>query len=484
MAAIEASTQQTTCVVVVDPVSTGGSVALECATRGHEVVALWTADISAEYRKHVPQAAVGLRYMAQVEELGTVEQTAEAVRHACRGCELLAVIIGAETGVTLGDAVSEELGLMTNGTATKRRNKNVQQQLVKARGLRAVREACGTRWEDVEAFVMSESMPVVVKPVEAAGSDGVKVCQSVEEAKEHFDVLMSAQKKVGGQNAAVLCQEFLKGREYVVDHVSRDGVHKTAMVWMYDKRAVNGAPFVYFGMVPIASDSEVARQLIPYVRGVLDAIGITHGPTHGEVIMTSDGPCLVEMNCRAQGGDGNWVPLAKALTGGYSQVDAGVDAYLEPAAFAALPDVPPTPFRAAGQEVMLVSYSTGLVLRRPGLDRICDLPSFVSMDSTVPVGTRLERSVDLFTSAGSVILMHQDQAILAEDVRTIRKMEADCTLFDLESEAEVAPALFAQLAALASPKRLRSCSEELLTLEAVPPMVGLSPMHTIVAEAY
>merc|ERR1712224_194541 len=87
-----------------------------------------------------------------------------------------------------------------------------------------------------------------------------------------------------------------------------------------------------------------------------------------------------------------------------------------------------------------------------------------SMDSTVPVGTRLERSVDLFTSAGSVILMHQDQAILAEDVRTIRKMEADCTLFDLKSEAEVAPALFAQLAALASPKRLRSCSEELRRL--------------------
>ena len=46
--------------------------------------------------------------------------------------------------------------------------------------------------------------------------------------------------------------------------------------------------------------------------------------------MTADGPCLVEMNCRARGGDGNWRSLAKALTGGYSQVEAAVDAFLDP----------------------------------------------------------------------------------------------------------------------------------------------------------
>ena len=34
----------------------------------------------------------------------------------------------------------------------------------------------------------------------------------------------------------VLCQEFLKGKEYVIDQVSREGVHKTMMVWVYDKR--------------------------------------------------------------------------------------------------------------------------------------------------------------------------------------------------------------------------------------------------------
>jgi hypothetical protein len=66
-------------------------------------------------------------------------------------------------------------------------------------------------------------------------------------------------------------------KEYVVDHVSRNGVHKTMMCWVYDKRPKNGSQFVYFGMWPIDPRSEEAQLLIPYTRGVLDALGMAHG---------------------------------------------------------------------------------------------------------------------------------------------------------------------------------------------------------------
>ena len=82
----------------------------------------------------------------------------------------------------------------------------------------------------------------------------------------------------------MLCQEFRRGKEYEVDHVSVDGEHKTTMIWVYDKRTVNGAAFVYHGMLPVPSDSPEARLLIPYMRGVLDALQIRNGPTHGEAM--------------------------------------------------------------------------------------------------------------------------------------------------------------------------------------------------------
>ena len=40
---------------------------------------------------------------------------------------------------------------------------------------------------------------------------------------------------------------------------------------------MNGAAFVYHGMLPIRSDSKEAKVLIPYVRGVLDELQIKNG---------------------------------------------------------------------------------------------------------------------------------------------------------------------------------------------------------------
>lgn len=128
----------------------------------------------------------------------------------------------------VSDALSESLGLLSNGThIPQRRDKKIQQELVNAAGLRSVRQAGGKTVSEVEEFLHTEPYPIVVKPVESAGSDGVKLCHTYEEATQHFDLLMHSQRKVGHRDgAAVLCQEFLRGTEYVVDTVSRDGIHK------------------------------------------------------------------------------------------------------------------------------------------------------------------------------------------------------------------------------------------------------------------
>ena len=317
-----------------------------------------------------------------------------------------------------------------------RRDKKLQQELIRDLGLRSVRQAGGKEFSEVESFLRTEEYPVVLKPVESAGSDGVKLCHNFNEAKEHFNVLMKSQMVNGGEVPAVLCQEFLKGKEYVVDHVSRDGIHKTTMVWVYDKRPANGSAFVYFGCHPVASDSQEARILIPYVRKVLDALGLKNGPSHGEVIMTADGPCLVEMNCRARGGDGNWRSLAVALTGGYSQVDGTADCYLDQQQFKWLPDRPPAPFKASGTEIILVSYSRGTVKAMPGFEKIKKLPSFVYLETGVRKGTKVEYTIDLFTGIGSVILMHHDAKVLEQDIAVIRQMEKDNALFEYETHIE------------------------------------------------
>lgn len=453
------------CVVVVDPISTGGSVAAAAKARGYTVVAVWNHEITHDLRMHVPPEATDLEYFAEIDELPTIAETAAALREVVGSIQLVACIVGGESGVTLADALSEELGLRTNGSNNlpgARRNKSVQQQCVRGAGLRAVREACGTRWSDVAAFLDTEPLPVVVKPVESAGSDGVKLCNTKQEAEVHFTQLMASQQRVGSQGAAVLVQEFLRGKEYVIDHVSCDGVHKTMMVWVYDKRPTNGAQFVYYGVVPVEADSPIARILIEYTRGVLDALKIRNGATHGEVMMTEDGPCLVEMNCRCAGCDGALTPVQEALVG-YSQVGVTLDAFLDQESFASIPSVPRS-FMAAGQMVFLVSVGSGKVLSTPGYDKIQALPSFSRLFPSYGIGDDLVPSTDLFTIAGLAILVHADTSQLERDIELIRDLERDEGLFDMEkeehSDSELSTSMESQSGAVSSSSHRESEDSE------------------------
>ena len=350
-------------VVLVDPFSTGAMLAPELDQRGYAVVALWTKEVD-DNRHHIPHAAEGFpkKFLAEVDEKANLSLTAEALRHATKA-DPFAVICGGETGIKVADALSEFLGLRGNGTADvqNRHDRQLQQDAVKVAGLRSVRSVCGKSWKDVCHFTETERFPIIVKPVASGGSGhGVKLCHSADEAEKHFQLLNSQRKVSGG---AVLLQEYLKGKEYIVDCVSRDGVHKVTMVWVFDRRPANGAGFVCFGQHCVASNDLVAQQVIAYTRGCLDALHITNGATHTEVMMTETGPCLVEVHSRCHGAAGAWMSLARSLTG-YTQVDACVDAFLDANAFAGLPEVPP-PFRSGQVATLVEGESTNFQRFRP-----------------------------------------------------------------------------------------------------------------------
>eukprot|EP00804_Cyclotella_cryptica_P013837 CCRYP_018173-RA/>CCRYP_018173-RA protein AED:0.09 eAED:0.09 QI:1797/1/1/1/0.87/0.66/9/457/484 len=424
--------------VIVDPYSTGCLVAKEIQSRGYKVIALWTKGFSEEMKKHIPLSCAGISYFAEVTEGEDHGETIRELYKAAGTYKIVSCIAGGEAGVDAADVLSERLMVRTNGAGgvfANRRDKKVQQELIRDAGLRSVRQAAGKKFSDVEEFLRKESYPVVLKPTDSAGSDGVKLCHDFDEAKTHFEYLLTVEAVNGGFNTEVLCQEFLRGKEYVVDSVSRDGEHKCMQVWVYDKRPANGAAFVYFGMLPIDSSSQDAKLLINYCNSVLNALQIKNGPSHAEIILTASGPCLVEMNCRAHGGDGNWRPLARALTGGYSQVEGTVDAYLDKKAFQMLPRIPPSPAKAFGQEVILVSYAAGEVAATPGYDVIRNLESFVFLETGVSVGSKVEHTVDLLTCLGSVILVHEDESVVLKDIATIRALESNDQLFDFKLTA-------------------------------------------------
>ena len=94
------------------------------------------------------------------------------------------------------------------------------------------------------------------------------LCETLEEAVKAFGDIHNHTNGLGDLNDGALVQEFLTGTEFVVDGVSRDGVYKITAVWEYDKRSINGANFVYFGMRLRETVTPEIRALIEYAKEV------------------------------------------------------------------------------------------------------------------------------------------------------------------------------------------------------------------------
>ena len=124
-------------------------------------------------------------------------------------------------------------------------------------GVRAVKQARVQSWHEIESFLTDlrpNPFQVIIKPIRSAGSDNVYLCKSREDLRQKFELIMGAQNQLGMSNEALVVQEYLQGKEYVVDSVSRNGKHKIVAVWEYDKRTANGHDFV----VSLAADESCA----------------------------------------------------------------------------------------------------------------------------------------------------------------------------------------------------------------------------------
>jgi biotin carboxylase len=415
-------------IVVVDPMSTGARISIGAYDRGYAVIRLWSSECPPALRAHIAHGVREVFAHTFEHEGGSATDALEATATTLRALPytVVAVICGSEPGVTLTDALSEHMGMRGNSTqlAHVRRNKFNQSEAVRSAGARAVEQALVASVHEALAFLPSlKASPfrAIVKPVESAGSEDVKLCTSADEVAAHVRSVLGTNNALGQLNDTVLVQEYLQGVEYIIDCVTRDGVHKFVAVWAYDKRPVNGAAFVYFGQRPMSVDNPIVSTLIAYVTQVLDALGITNGATHSEVIVDAAGaPCLVECNCRSHGGNGEWIDTADALMG-YSQVTALLDAYVNPAGFDALPAAP-QPFNGTGMLVFLPSYKAGVLLAVPGLERLATLSSFVRSALEVHIGDRIIKTINVFTEVGIAVLLNDDVAACDADYERLHEL--------------------------------------------------------------
>jgi len=335
--------------------------------------------------------------------------------------EPLFVVAGQEPGVPLADAMSEALGLRTNGSALSeaRRNKYRMVDTVQAAGLRSADQLVTTDADAAVAWATAaDYWPCVAKPLASASTDGVFICRDAADLRAAFPAILSTKDIFDGNNERVLVQSFLTGTEYIVDTVSVDGHAYVCGVWQYDKRLLTNGKPIYNRDILIDAADPVVTQLVDYTRKMLDALGIHNGPAHSEVIVGPDGPALVEVGARL---NGNMQPAFHDLCLGANQADLTALAFVRPDEFLATRGdgvyqvqqpaiVFNTPTELSGRVTAIDDALVAEILRRPSV-----------FDLTLKrrPGDVITPTHDLLTSPIRIFMTAPDTATLDADYRFI-----------------------------------------------------------------
>jgi biotin carboxylase len=335
-----------------------------------------------------------------------------------------AVLSGSESGVLLADQINDALGLsFANGFTQShaRRDKYAMQARVAQAGLASIEQCLVDDQAALHAWLAShDRWPVVVKPVQSAGTDGVAICHTREQAEAAFGAIVAKHDLFGQQNVCALCQAYLDGEEYVVNGVACDGRYFFTELWHSRKRQYEGVPVYETQYLHYRHDADF-DELTAYTAEVCRALDIRNGPFHAEVMLTGRGPVLIEIGARIAGGADPYV-IEQCL--GHSQISKVVQAVVRPAAFLREQADPPDyrDHRRAAYIFMISPY-TGVVRETPEA-------SFIAIDGVISVNYHhlrddiQERTHDLMSSPGVVIALGADAARLNETIATVRAVEA------------------------------------------------------------
>jgi biotin carboxylase len=205
--------------------------------------------------------------------------------------------------------IAQSLGLPWHSERTVELvlDKTLMRRRLAAAGLDTTPHRTVASASEVVDFLREQEGPVVVKP--SMGTGGVAVAVSTpREAYRAWDDLAAQCPPEWG---SMVAERQLAGPLLAVDAFSEDGQH--AVVGIVRRYNLPGR-FVGIGYTcPSGLPERVEHEVVDYVVRVLDALDIAAGPSHTEIIVTAEGPRILETHLRPGGGVVG--PLLRDVTG-------------------------------------------------------------------------------------------------------------------------------------------------------------------------
>lgn len=348
-----------------------------------------------------------------------------------KNIEIKAVMTGAETGVALQDVLSAALRVPGNDPKTSdlRMDKGKTANALKEAGVRVAHSYSTSSLEAALAWADGvNKWPLVLKPPKSSGSDSVYVCRNVSDFREAFSAIIDHPNQMKQKNENVLIQEYLEGPQYIVDMLNvqekgPDGNIRQKRVLTDIWHQVRGADYpvqVYDHNRLLKYDEEAHRILEDYSARVLDVVGLNVGFSHLEVILTKDGPVVVDVNPRLVGGG---IPKLIEKATGNNVIDAAIDTHL-----GVTPKfISPYSVKKHAALVYLRTHGNARMSERMRgeLEQLRSEGLISDFTFNFKEGDLLNPSIDSDTIIGKVEVLNEDPEKVQQVIDLIRKWESE-----------------------------------------------------------
>lgn len=199
-----------------------------------------------------------------------------------------------------GAAVGLDLGLRSHTPALVEliNDKGLMRSKLASHGVERIPFTAVVEPSSPERDSLDPPFPVVVKPLTGEASKGVSVVRD----RSSFDSAFE-RAALASQGGSVIVETYLEGPQFSVEAFSEAGLHRPLAL---TKKYSEERSLVEVGHVLPAPVSMSDRERIyKHVEAALDALGVIEGPTHTEVVLTEEGPRIIETHLRT-GGDELW----------------------------------------------------------------------------------------------------------------------------------------------------------------------------------
>lgn len=210
-------------------------------------------------------------------------------------------------------SVAKEMNLIgiDEETALKATNKAEMRKALQLNNVPIPKFYVVSNKDEYKEVVKQFDVPFIVKPADSSGSRGIFEVKDI----HNDDLIIEAYdychpfSKVGD----VVVEEYMEGPEVSVETLTVNG--ECHVIQITDKLTTGAPHYVEMGhSQPTMLSKEIAEQISKVAKAANKAIGIKNGPSHTEIIVTKEGPKIVELGARL-GGDNITTHLVPLSTG-------------------------------------------------------------------------------------------------------------------------------------------------------------------------